>query len=90
MTRILLFLCDPFPPLTPPLLKVTLPHITFACAPFFITCALYRAVQLLARLVRDYGNAGRFITAGGASSLLALPGASSFEGSTSLLAVVFR
>ncbi|CAM9848645.1 unnamed protein product, partial [Laminaria digitata] len=51
---------------------------------------VFAALQLLARLVRDYGNAGRFITAGGASSLLALPGASSFEGSTSLLTVVFR
>ncbi|CAM9385640.1 unnamed protein product, partial [Sphacelaria rigidula] len=42
------------------------------------------------RLVRDYGRANRFITAGGASALLALPGASAFEGSTALLAVVFR
>lgn len=46
--------------------------------------------QLLARLVRDYGRACRFITAGGASSLMALPGESAFEGSTALLAVVFR
>lgn len=48
------------------------------------------ALQLLVRLVRDYGRANRFITAGGASALLALPGASAFEGSTALLAVVFR
>lgn len=48
------------------------------------------SLQLLVRLVRDYGRANRFITAGGASSLLALPGSSAFEGSTALLAVVFR
>ncbi|CAN0002775.1 unnamed protein product, partial [Ectocarpus sp. 12 AP-2014] len=42
------------------------------------------------RLVRDYGRAGRFIRAGGASSLLALPGESAFDGSTALVAVVFR
>lgn len=51
---------------------------------------LTRATQLLARLVRDYDRAERFIRAGGASSLLALPGASAFEGSTALIAVVFR
>lgn len=51
---------------------------------------VFASLQLLARLVRDYGRANRFITAGGASSLLSLPGASAFEGSTALLAVVFR
>lgn len=58
------------------------------CLPGLVYVFLPR--QLLARLVRDYGRAGRFITAGGASSLLALPGESAFEGSTALLAVVFR
>ncbi|CAN0395085.1 unnamed protein product, partial [Ectocarpus fasciculatus] len=51
---------------------------------------VFAALQLLARLVRDYGRAGRFIRAGGASSLLALPGESAFDGGTALVAVVFR
>lgn len=51
---------------------------------------VYVVLQLLARLVRDYGRANQFITAGGASALLALPGGSAFEGNTALLAVVFR
>lgn len=59
---------------------------------YFIICLVFLAAraQLLARLVRDYGRASRFIRAGGASSLLALPGASAFDGSTALVAVVFR